>query len=1270
MRSAKVKWLLLADIHFKHQDLDRITQTAAWITSVAARHQVHRVVVCGDLLTTRSSQPTHVLSACYRFLASLVHDARVPHVHVVLGNHDLAYRRDLDHATSALDALRLAAPAVQLHWNVGAHVWDGRCVLTLPFREDQSELTDAVAALRRDEAAETVAFAHLAVHKAITQRYVVRPSSDVTSRRTGSVAYHGLMGPGYFSGLARTFTGHFHSHQTILQQPPAPSAREILDEGAEAARLRGSVTYVGSPLQLTWADLWDEQRGVILLDPETLDHELLPNPNAVGFTTARVEEVLDDAADQDAIQGKHVMLLGDLTRFRYAAARDKLVSLGARSIRSWSPIAPRFQGTIALRGLGASTPASDVSRQQPNLEPENDVDEIGADAETTAMDSTDLMLAPTPPQPQQVDIREQVVRYVEALDLDKSLKKSQGLLVQLGQRLLEAAASDQAEEESQALGDGQSESLDYKSIIPPRDGDKISPPAAHMGTMAKTSLGSRTVFDAQPRSLTITNFLGIQSTIHLNFGTDIPRGLTFLVGENGSGKSTLIEAMVWCQFGRCLRSGLGANDVVNDVAKRDCSVRMEFDNGYAITRCRKHKELGNRIIVERYGKVLPEFEKADIRSTQAAIDELLCMSYNTFVRTVVLGHESATSFLSSTPAQRRDLILSVLGLEILDRCATTTRRMMRKLDDDVDKVRSRLDGLEQTMNHVNGRIRELVSTQSRLEGELEQTELEREQALLELETTTGLDSKDTAALSMHLDEQISAAHQQVEDLLHLNKLADIRRAFEEARLAVQDQRLAMLQRLTELEGKHSQLSLIKPKVDAEPVGESEGQPAAILSWLLKVFTGMRKSLQSIEAGLKPSLQQASPPALRQRIAGHSVRILLMSLCRVSDLLGKMTGADSRHARMASKAGREQELDSFRVALEAVERDITEQRQQLSLLQSLGSELHIIQQLASEKDMLEQDVRDSLEKVSTSDAKIVPAQLNAALTMLADLQSQRQLHAAKQARLGELKGAMKALSEKLATYEDIIDTESAARRDLNADRDILLNEMTTLAADRDLLDFWASALAQKSRRVSSSSSLSSSATSSYTFREFVLEQSLAELNTVTTQILAILFEDSRHATALTTGMLRSLFVGDKSAAGETANGKEEGSAALDSSLSVDARLSYGKRSGGERKRIDLALFFALLYVGHARSPHRAHYMLVDEVFDSLDAAGQAAVVRWCDFTATARVAHLIIITHSEHLVSQGVAAGESEQDQGAGRAVLTARVGEAGVELEMDGKSVG
>lgn len=206
------RWLLLSDIHFKHHDLDRINQTAQWITSLPNQHKIQRVVICGDLLTSRTMQPTHVLSSCYRFLGQLS-DA-VSRVNILLGNHDLAYKSDF--TTSALEALRVGrmSPHVELHSSVGTHEWDGRRVLVLPFREDQRELTAAVTALDPRHAGETVSFAHLAIHKAVTQRHVISSASGKPGR---PVTYHGLTGPGNFAVLSRTFTGHFHSHQTILQ---------------------------------------------------------------------------------------------------------------------------------------------------------------------------------------------------------------------------------------------------------------------------------------------------------------------------------------------------------------------------------------------------------------------------------------------------------------------------------------------------------------------------------------------------------------------------------------------------------------------------------------------------------------------------------------------------------------------------------------------------------------------------------------------------------------------------------------------------------------------------------------------------------------------------------------------------------------------------------------------------------------------------------------------------------------------------------------------
>jgi DNA repair exonuclease SbcCD nuclease subunit len=122
MTGLRCRWLLFSDIHFKHHDLDRVRKTASWIIEEAERHQIQRVVVCGDLLTSRTMQPTHVLSECYRFINRL--SDVVPQIHILFGNHDLAYRRD--YQTTALDALNFKrlVPYVSLHSDVTHYEWE------------------------------------------------------------------------------------------------------------------------------------------------------------------------------------------------------------------------------------------------------------------------------------------------------------------------------------------------------------------------------------------------------------------------------------------------------------------------------------------------------------------------------------------------------------------------------------------------------------------------------------------------------------------------------------------------------------------------------------------------------------------------------------------------------------------------------------------------------------------------------------------------------------------------------------------------------------------------------------------------------------------------------------------------------------------------------------------------------------------------------------------------------------------------------------------
>ncbi|KAJ8124709.1 hypothetical protein O1611_g8931 [Lasiodiplodia mahajangana] len=732
------RWLLLSDIHFRLRDFDRTKRTAEWIVSLAQETPgISRVVVCGDVLTSRSMQPTAVLSAAYRFLSDL--SRSVPHINVILGNHDLAYRRD--YATTALEALNMPRlrPFISLHSEVGRHNWDGRDVLVLPFREDQTELAAAVADLNPDIAANTVAFAHLAINRAVTQRHVVRSDSGDMGY---SVRYRGLTGPEHFSALARTFTGHFHSHQTILR--PNQHASQAGSED----RLKGSLTYLGAPLQLTWADLYDEDRGVVLLNPATLEHKLIVNPHAIGYVAVQGSEVLADNIDASTVQGKHIMILGKSTQFQYWAARDKLLSLGANSVREprATPMLRDGSNPTVYHGLGASVPESDRDVALVSAEP----NDLPAETSQDILDEQDTSPEPDELRPAEIDAVEYVPDYVQSSAVESVSKEK---LIQLGQRLLLA---------SDSLGDD----AGYKVLL-----DSTHP----IATQGDSWAPAKQVFVAKPHAIVISNFLGVQEECTIDFDRDLGRGLTFIVGSNGSGKSTLIEAIVWCQFGRCIRKGLSVGDVVNDTTGKDCMVSLSFSNGYTITRYRKHKTHANRVIVSLDGKDQPQFEHGESRATQAAIDDLLGIDYEEFIKTVVLGHESAASFLSSTPTQRHELIDSALGLSTLDKSAELSRRVLREIDNDTTALRNRIDTVKQTMSLIRGRI-------ANREKDLRRLRTEEEKARKAISQASDHGLKDRGA--HHASEDPNESNRKLEELR--SKIKESRQAVDQAQSTVKE----------------------------------------------------------------------------------------------------------------------------------------------------------------------------------------------------------------------------------------------------------------------------------------------------------------------------------------------------------------------------------------------------------------------------------------------------------------------------------------------------
>lgn len=695
--------------------------------------------------------------------------------------------------------------------------------------------------------------------------------------------------------------------------------------------------------------------------------------------------------------------------------------------------------------------------------------------------------------------------------------------------------------------------------------------------------------------------------------------------------------MVWCQFGRCIRGGLGVKDVVNDNVGKDCCVKLEFNNGYAITRYRKHKVQGNRVVISSHGNPLPQFEHPDMRTTQSAINELLGTNYETYIRTVVLSEESAASFLSSTPTQRWNVIETALGLFTLDQCEEVLKLLLRDIGTDIKEAEKGLEGVTRTVEYTERRLQDLTRTHTRLEAEArkEASALERavqdhaakERLLKEHQTRfryeTSQSIADSSRQILGLEKKDLALELNVGFHAHMSGLQTQIRMEEEALQQLNESYARMKD---EVQVQHERV--LKYKQSQEAKDAQECVYSRRMEWLALWLEMLDEKLKALAAG-QPSGLPNSFHGMRTSV----VSWLSTAIVTVMSLLRRPTNHN-----IAPRGSLNQDAQS--APIHDAEKTTTQNHDQeaalKSLLQAINEKRLRLRSLKHEKNIAANHARNMGELLTG----VVQAQ-----EACDALRQQLTIH-----------------HRNASTYKRLAEAEASSLDSLRSEHEALTNKLQELATKRELFAFWSAALTKRTARLSSSPSSSKpTAKIRANFREHILIALLSELNTLLAQVLTVLYDDTRHA-HLATGMLGSLF--DSAESGDSASSP---GSILDQKLALPSSLAYAKRSSGERKRVDLALFFALLQLTRARSAHRAHYLLVDEVFDNLDKAGQAAVVRWCGVMSQTRmVGWIIVITHSQFLI---------ELDPGEDTAkvlVVTAKMGRGGgTELSINnGRSIG
>src|SRR3984893_11718488 len=172
---------------------------------------------------------------------------------------------------------------------------------------------------------------------------------------------------------------------------------------------------------------------------------------------------------------------------------------------------------------------------------------------------------------------------------------------------------------------------------------------------------------------------------------ELPPGLIGIFGVNGSGKSSVLEAILWTLWGRA-RSG--KDEVRTAGVGGDCIAEVEFEHE------------GHLYLVRRTLSGINASAKAEahcdnllmsegVRDTSRYVHQVLGMDDAAFRASVFAEQKQLAAFSSQTPAERRRLVLSLLGITPLDSARDAVRKDARDARERHERLRALLPDLEE-----------------------------------------------------------------------------------------------------------------------------------------------------------------------------------------------------------------------------------------------------------------------------------------------------------------------------------------------------------------------------------------------------------------------------------------------------------------------------------------------------------------------------------------------------------------------------------------------
>lgn len=777
----------------------------------------------------------------------------------------------------------------------------------------------------------------------------------------------------------------------------------------------------------------------------------------------------------------------------------------------------------------------------------------------------------------------------------------------------------------------------------------------------------------RPLRITVEGFSAYRGRVEVSF-EDVD--FFSLAGPTGSGKSSLVDAMIFALYGRVPR--LGGNAVAPAITAGSDTARVSLDfevDGVAYTAARMAQRTlsGGASVrearLQQADKVLAD--GAD--DVTDAVERLLRLRFDDFIRTVVLPQGEFARFLTATKSERQGLLRNLLGLDVY----TTVRELARTRG---AVASERADGARRSLEDLA-----LSTTDERDE------HLRRHQSLVELAETVTEEESRLGELAKTAEEAATGIAGLDTSLARLDAINPPER-LEELETAAQTVRSEVVDAESAVAARKEELSLLKERLESLPSRDRiDGwrQGRARLGEIENALAETDLEPLTDEAGvLKTQLEesQAALASVRQDLDSarveHAAHALAANLsvgdpCPVCDRevaekpsLGELAILGDLEAALRTA---EAAVESRRTALEKVTAQVAaaeakreQLNTQLAQLSASMAEAPDPDSLAVAEDQLtaaEKAVRDAEEE--TGEHEVLLESRRKELEEIADA-SRRVAKRLTEAQISvaSLEPPVSESDDVVVQWKELLTWRDAVKADLTAERARLvetsrsvIEELATAreALEQRLQDHGVDAVAPYAVRVATAVETARArveADERTAEKANELAQVIKEASgrAAVAETLAAHLKSNGFEQWLMVGALADLVAGANDLLGQLSSGghslqtDDKGGFSVIDHRNADEVRSVATLSGGETFLVSLALALSLAETLSAKGGAGLDAIILDEGFGTLDDESLDTVASVLE-ELTGRGLMVGVITHVKDLAARAPVRYEVMREPG-------------------------